>query len=121
MQNFKNTMKEKVLVIDFKRLLINSGYALNVPNVWYESHVISTLNEAERDQSSNCRRVSPLNTGKNLCTVVMNAPLQIITEVLFLQNYSGVRNGRSCTDKVFTLNESFERRRWFNMEIYWFY
>jgi hypothetical protein len=58
-------------------LLIYSGYALNISNIWYEFHVISKYKEAERNQSSSCRGVSHLNAGCKLYTVVMNAPLQI--------------------------------------------
>ena len=43
---------------------------------------------------------------------------KLLSEAIILEEQNGFRIGRSCIDKVFTIKQTIEKRREFNLEIH---
>jgi hypothetical protein len=88
-----------------------------IPETWYQVHVVSTFKKEKRNYCSSYRGINLLNAGHEVYTKVINARLQIIMQDLSLEDKFGFRKGRSCTD-VFTLNQITKKEERFGKSIW---
>jgi len=62
--------------------------------------------------------MSLLNSGYKTCAKIITPCFKTtsILEAILLEEQSGFRIGRSCIDNVFTIEQTIEKRREFNLE-----
>jgi sorting nexin-29 len=88
----------------------------SIPEEWGQARVKSLFKKGKRDDCSNYRGISILNSGYNIYAKIITQRLKTISEAILLEEQSGFRRGRSCIDNVFTLKQTVEKRREFNLE-----
>lgn len=87
-----------------------------IPDSWKVAEVISLFKKGKRSNCKNYRGISLLNVGYKIYSKIINNRMKVITEAIILEEQSGFRPGRSCTDNVFTIKRIIEKRREFNLE-----
>jgi len=60
--------------------------------------------------------ISLLNSGYKIYTKIITQHFKTISEAILLEEHNGFRIGRSCIDNVFTIKQTIEKRREFNLE-----
>jgi len=60
--------------------------------------------------------ISLLNSGYKIYAKIITQRFKTILEAILLEERNGFRTGRSCTDNVFTIKQTIETRREFNLE-----
>ena len=88
----------------------------SIPEEWGQARVKSLFKKGKRDNCSNYRGISLLNSGYKIYTKIITQRFKTITEALLLEEQNGFRIGRSCIDNVFTIKQIIEKRREFNLE-----
>jgi hypothetical protein len=63
-------------------------------------------------------RTDLLNGDCKLFAKIIVAKLQITAEIILLEEQSGLRKGRSCTDNVHIIQHLMEKHREFNQELH---
>lgn len=97
-------------------LFNNCWRKCQIPDAWKKAKVISLFKKGNRSQPQNYRGISLLINAYKVYTKIINKRLTTISDSLLLEEQSGFRQGRSCTDNVFTINQIIEKRREFNLE-----
>ena len=88
----------------------------STPEEWGQARVKSLFKKGKRDDCSNYRGISLLNSGCKIYANIITQRLKPISEAILLEEQNGFRRGRSCIDNVFTLKQTIEKRREFNLE-----
>jgi hypothetical protein len=87
---------------------------------WRAGHAHEELNMAVvipkhkkggRNDCSNYRRMSLLNSSHKIYSKFLNNRISKIAENIMLNNQHGFRKGRSCTDSIFTLTQFIEKEK----------
>ena len=88
----------------------------------------SKAKKGKRDDCSNYRGISLLNSGYKIYAKIITQRFKTISEAILLEEQHGFRIGRSCTDNVFTIKgrscidnvftikQTIAKRREFNLE-----
>lgn len=84
---------------------------VQIPEELLISAVQPIFKKGDRNFCENYRCISLFNVDYKIYAKVIGAILQAIPEVMLLQEKSGIRNGRSCIDNVFTLQQVTGKRR----------
>ena len=66
--------------------------------------------------TSNYRGITLLNSGYKIYAKIITQGFKTISEAILLEEQNGFRIGRSCIDNVFTIKQTVEKRREFNLE-----
>jgi sorting nexin-29 len=88
----------------------------SIPEEWRQAKVKSLFKKGKRDECSNYRVISLLNSGYKICAKIITQRFKTILEAILLEEQNAYRIGRSCIDNVFTINQTTEKRREFNLE-----
>ena len=88
----------------------------SIPEEQGQTRVKSLFKKVKRDDCSNYRGISLLNSGYKIYTKIITQLFKTILEAILLEEHNGFRTGRSCIDKVFTIKQTIEKRREFNLE-----
>jgi len=83
----------------------------STPEEWGQARVKSLFKKGKRDDCSNYRGISLLNSGCKIYAKIITQRLKPISEAILLEEQNGFRRGRSCIDNVFTLKQTIEKRR----------
>jgi sorting nexin-29 len=100
--------------------ILNICWAMyQIPDDRRKAIIISIFKKGSRRDCNNYRGISMLNSAykiyaKNIVTRCLNT----ITEVLLQEEQHGFRRGRSCADCTFTIRQSIQKRREFNLEMH---
>ena len=62
--------------------------------------------------------VSVLNSGYKIYAKIITQRFKTISEAILLEEQNGFRTIRSCIDNVFTIKQTIEKRREFNLQIH---
>jgi len=87
-----------------------------IPEDWGQARVKSLFKKVKRDECSNYRGISLLNSGYKIYGKVITQLFKTILEAILLEEQNGFRTGRSCIDNVFTIKQTIEKGREFNLE-----
>ena len=74
------------------------------------------IQKGKCDECSNYRGITVLNSGYKIYTKIITQRFKTILEAILLEKQNGFRIGRSCIDNVFTIKQTIEKRREFNLE-----
>ena len=97
--------------------LINKCWReISIPEEWGQATVKSLFKKGKCDDCSNYRGISLLNSGYKIYAKIITQHLKTISEAILLEEQNGFRRGRSCIDKVFTLKQTIEKKREFNLK-----
>jgi len=66
--------------------------------------------------TTNYRGISLLNSGYNIYGRIITQRFETISEAILLEEENGFRIGRSCINNVFTIKQTIEKIREFNLE-----
>jgi sorting nexin-29 len=83
---------------------------------WGQARVKSLFKKGKRDECSNYRGISLLNSGYMIYSKIITQRFKTILEAILLEDQNGFRIGRSCIDNVFTIKLTIETRREFHLE-----
>jgi sorting nexin-29 len=72
--------------------------------------------KSKLDDCSNYRGISLLNSGYKIYAKIITQRFKTISEAILLEEQNGFRRGRSRIDNVFTVKQTIEKRREFNLE-----
>lgn len=87
-----------------------------IPEDWNVASVISIYKKGDRTNPENYRGISLLNTAYKIYARVLGNRLKTIADAIMLEEQSGFRKGRSCTDNIFSVKQLIEKRREHNLE-----
>ena len=87
-----------------------------VPEEWGKARVKSLFKKDKRDDFSNNRGISLLNSGYKIYGRIITQRFTTISEAILLEEQNGFRMGRSCIDNVFSIKQTIDKRREFNLE-----
>jgi len=88
----------------------------SIPEEWGQARVKSLFKKGKRDECSNYRGISLLNSGYKIYAKIITQHFKTILEYILFEEQNGFRTGRSCIDNVFTIKQTIEKRREFNLE-----
>ena len=88
----------------------------SIPEEWGQARVKSLFKKGKHDECSNYRGISLLNSGYKIYAKIITQHSKTISEAILLEEKNGFRIGRSCIDNVFTIKQTIEKRRKFNLE-----
>jgi sorting nexin-29 len=88
----------------------------SIPEEWGKARVKSLFKKGKRDDCSNYRGISPLNSGYKIYCKIITQRFKTTSETVLLEEQNGLRTGRSCIDNVFIIKQTIEKRREFNLE-----
>ena len=71
---------------------------------WEQDRIKSLFKKGKRDNCSNYRDISLLNSGYKIYAKINTQRFKTISQALLLEEQNGFRTGRSRTDNVFTIN-----------------
>ena len=77
-----------------------------IPEEWGQARVTSLFKKGKRDDCSNYRGISLLNSGYKIYAKVITQHFKTISEAILLEEQNGFRIGRSCIDNVFTIKRT---------------
>ncbi len=101
--------------------LFNNYWTQNIiPTEWKTALVIPIFKKGLRTICENYRGISLLNTTYKVYAKIINNKLKKIMEAISLEEQTGFRKGRSCSDNMFVLKLLIEKRREFNLQTYMF-
>jgi sorting nexin-29 len=83
----------------------------SIQEEWRQARVKSLFKKGKRDDCSNYRGISLLNSGYKIYAKIITQHLKTISEAILLEEQNGFRRGRSCIDNVFTLKQTIERKK----------
>ena len=75
----------------------------------------SLFKKGKRDDCSNNRGISLLNSGYKIYAKIITR-FKTISEAILFEEQNGFRIGRSCINNVFTIKQTIEKRRELNLE-----
>jgi sorting nexin-29 len=87
-----------------------------IPEGWGQARVKSLLKRDKRNDCSNYRSISLLNSSYKIYAIIITERFKTISEAILLEEQNGFRRGRSCIDNEFTVKQTIEKRREFNLE-----
>jgi len=87
-----------------------------IPEEWEQETVKSLFEKGKRDNCSNYRGTSLLNSGYKIYAKIIAQGFKTISKTILLEEQNGFRIGRSCIDNVFIIKQIIEKRREFNLE-----
>ena len=99
-----------------KLVLQEWGFCRWVGNPPKENKVLISKDAQPWKRCSNYRGISLLNSGYKIYTKIIAQCFKTISEAILLEEQNGSRIGRSRIDKVFTIKQTIEKRRQFNLE-----
>jgi len=88
----------------------------SIPEEWGQARVNPLFKKVKRDDCSNYRGVNLSNSGYKIYAKIITQRFKTISEAILLEEQNGFRIGRSCIDSVFTIKQTIEKRREFNLE-----
>ena len=88
------------------------------PEEWKTAVILPIFKKGQRNNCDNYRGISLLNTGYKIYSRLLTKRLKEIIEVILSEEQSGFRNGRSCIDNIFSLQQIIEKHREYNRETY---
>jgi len=88
----------------------------SIPEEWGQARVKSLFKKGKRDKSSNYGGISLLNSGYNIDGKIFTQRFKTVLEAILLEEQNGFKIGRSCIDNVFTIKQTTEKRREFNLQ-----
>jgi sorting nexin-29 len=74
------------------------------------------IQKSKRNDCSNYRGISLLNSGYKIYAKIITQRFKTISEAILREERNGFRIGRSCIDNVFTIKQTREKTREFNLE-----
>jgi len=77
-----------------------------IPEEWGQARVKSLFQKGKRDNSSNYRGISLLNSGYKIYAKIITQRFKTISETSLLVEQNGFRIGRSCIDNVFIIKQT---------------
>ena len=87
-----------------------------IPEDWGQARVKSLFKKVKRDECSNYRGISLLNSGYKIYGKVITQLFKTILKAIIFEQQNGLRIGRSCIDSVFIMKQTVEKGREFNLE-----
>ena len=90
----------------------------STPEEWGQARVKSLFKKGKRDNCSNYRGISLLNSGYKIYTKIIIQHFKTISETILLEEQNSFRIGTSCIYNVFIIKQTIEKRREFNLETY---
>jgi hypothetical protein len=78
----------------------------SIPEEWGQARVKSLFKKGKRDNCSNYRGTSLLNSGYQIYAKIITQRFKTISETILLEEQNGFRIGRSCTDNVFIIKQT---------------
>jgi len=94
----------------------------SIPEEWGQARVKSLLKKGKRDDCSNYRGISLLNSGYKIYGKVITQRFKTLSEAILPEEQNGFRIGITCIDNVFTIKQTIEKIREFNLEthiVFW--
>jgi len=88
----------------------------SIPEEAGQARVKSLFKKGKRDDCLNYRGISLLNSGYKIYGKIITQRFKTVSEAILLEEQNGFRIGRSCIDNVFTIKQTIEKRRKFNLE-----
>jgi hypothetical protein len=88
----------------------------SIPEEWRQARVKSLFKKGKRDDYSNYRGISLLNSGYKIYTKIIKQRFKTLSETILLEEQNGFRISRSHIDNVFIIKQTTEKRREFNLE-----
>jgi len=85
----------------------------SIPEEWGQARVKSLFKKGKRDECSNYRGISLSYSGYK----IIIQRFKTILEAMLLEEQNGFRIGRSCIDNVFSIKQTIEKRREFNLKL----
>jgi sorting nexin-29 len=83
----------------------------SIPEEWGQARVKCLFKTGERNNCSNYRGISLLNSGYKIYAKIITQRFKTISETTLLEKQNGFRKGRSCTDNVFDIKQTIQKRR----------
>jgi sorting nexin-29 len=77
----------------------------SIPEEWGQARVKSLFKKGKRDDCSNYRGISLLNSGYKIYDKIITQRFKTISEAILLVEQNGFRRGRSSIDNVFILKQ----------------
>ena len=81
----------------------------SIPEEWGQARVKSLFKKGKRDECSNYRGISLLNSGYRKYAKIITQPFKTISEAILIEEQNGFRIGRSCIDNVFIIKQTIEK------------
>lgn len=100
----------------YLRLLNICWRSCSIPQEWKTAMIKPIFKKGDRSKCDNYRGISLLNTAYKIYTKILTKRLQNIIDSVILQEQTGFRKGRSCTDNIFIAKQIIEKHREFNRE-----
>jgi len=69
-----------------------------------------SIQKVKRDECSNYRGISLLNSGYKIHAKIITQRFKIILEAILLEEQNGFRTSRSCIDNVFTIKKQQKKK-----------
>jgi len=88
----------------------------SVPEEWGQARAKSLFKKGKRDNCSNYRSIRLLSSGYKTYGEIITQRFKTVSEAILLEEKNGFRIGRSCIDNVFTIKQTIEKRRKYNLE-----
>ena len=88
----------------------------SIPEEWGQARVKSLFKKCKRYDCSNFRGIRLLNSGYKAYAKIITQRFKTISEAILLEEQNGFRIGRSCIDNVFTIKQTIEKRKEFNLK-----
>jgi hypothetical protein len=88
----------------------------SIPGEWGQERVKFLFKKGKRDDFSNYRGISLLNSGYKIYGRIITQRFKTISEAIFLEGKNGFGRGKSCIDNVFILKQAIAKTRDFNLE-----
>ena len=90
-----------------------------IPKEWLERIIYPIFKKGNRHECRNYRRINLLNSAYKISTELLTKRINIINEALLIKEQCGFRRGRSCS--IFILQQLIQKRREFNLPIYFLF
>jgi len=87
-----------------------------IPEEWGQASVKSLFKKGKRDECSNYSGISLPNSVHKIYAKIITQRFKSILEAILLEEQNGFRTGRSCIDNEFTIKQTIDKRREFNLE-----
>jgi sorting nexin-29 len=88
------------------------------PEEWNIAVVTPIHKKESRNDCSNYRSISLLNSCYKTCSKILNNRTSKIAENIILDNQHGLRKEHSCTDCIFVLTQLIEKSKEYNNPIF---
>lgn len=100
----------------FLQLLNKCWRTKTIPDSWKIAKITPIFKKGDRSNCENYRGISLLNTAYKIYSKIVTARLNKIAENILMEEQTGFRGGRSCTDNTFTIKQIIEKHREHNKE-----